>query len=234
MADGRRETSGIKFLLLHMYILLVAATENEIRTTSDWLSSVKGSVNGHEVEILITGIGSTATSYALTRQLLWRSPEMVIQAGIGGSFSNEYPPGTVAFINEEVFADLGAFQDDGFTDIFDLGLAGADDHPYTNRMLINPQLESWIKYGLPFVRGATINCISSSAEQVTEIKNKYSPVIESMEGAALHYACLMEHIPFIQLRAVSNFVGERDKNQWKMMEAITVLNEKLRRILGWM
>ena len=34
-----------------------------------------------------------------------------------------------------------------------------------------------------------------------------------MEGAALHYACIMEHIPFIQLRAVSNFVGERDKNK---------------------
>ena len=217
-----------------MYILLVAATENEIRTTSDWISSVKGSINGHEVEVLITGVGSAATSYALTRQLLWRSPEMVIQAGIGGSFSDQYPPKTVAFIKEEVFADLGAFENGDFTDIFDLGLAAANNHPFTNRMLVNSHLEPWIKYGLPFVRGATINCISSTANQIEAIKNKYYPVIESMEGAALHYACLMEHIPFIQLRAVSNFVGERDKSKWKMIEAITVLNEKLRRILGWM
>jgi futalosine hydrolase len=216
-----------------MYILLVAATENEIRTTADWLNSVKGSVNGHEVEVLITGVGGTATSYALTRQLLWRSPEMVIQAGIGGSFNDEYPPQTVSFIKEEVIADLGVYENDGFTDIFDLGLAGANDHPFNDRMLVNPQLEPWIKYGLPFVRGATINCISSTDEQVSVIKNKYTPVIESMEGAALHYACLMEHIPFIQLRAVSNFVGERDKSKWRMIEAITVLNEKLRRILGW-
>jgi futalosine hydrolase len=55
-----------------------------------------------------------------------------------------------------------------------------------------------------------------------------------MDGAALHYACLIEHIAFIELRAVSNFVGERDKTKWKLIEAITVLNEKLRRILGWM
>jgi futalosine hydrolase len=217
-----------------MYILLVAATENEIKTTSDWLSSVKGSVNGHEVEVLITGVGSTAASYAITRQLLWRSPEMVIQAGIGGSFNNGYPPETVAFIAEEVFADLGVFQNNSFDDIFDLGLTGADDHPFTSRMLVNPQPEPWVKYGLPFVRGATINCISSTDRQIEAIRNKYQPVIESMEGAALHYACLMEHIPFIQLRAVSNFVGERDKNKWKLIEAITVLNEKLRRILGWM
>ena len=217
-----------------MYILLVAATENEIKTTSHWLSSTKGSVNGHEVEILITGVGSAATSYALTRQLLWRSPEMVVHAGIGGSFNTAYPPETVAFINEEVFADLGTFRSGGFDDIFDLGLAAENDHPFTSRMLPNPQLDPWIKYGLPFVRGATINCISSTDLQIDAIKDKYDPVIESMEGAALHYACLMEHIPFIQLRAVSNFVGERDKTKWRMIEAITILNEKLRRILSWM
>ncbi|HUQ64978.1 MAG TPA: futalosine hydrolase [Flavitalea sp.] len=216
-----------------MYILLVSATENEIRPTYDWLSSVKGSVNNNEIEVLITGIGSTATAYALTRQLLWRSPEMVIQAGIGGSFSNDYPPESVVFISEEVFADLGSFQDGGFTDIFDLGLAGTDDHPFTNRKLVNAQLEQWVKYGLPFVSGATLNCISSNRDQVEWIKRIYTPVIESMEGAALHYACLMEHIPFIQLRAVSNFAGERNKDNWKLKEAIAVLNEKLRRILGW-
>jgi len=216
-----------------MYILLTAATENEIKTTSEWLSSVKGSVNSHEIEILITGVGSTAAAYALTRQLLWRSPEMVIQAGIGGSFNSDYPPESVAFISEEVFADLGTFHDGGFTDIFDLGLAGINDHPFTNRMLVNPHRDGWVKYGLPFVRGATINCISSTEDQVEWIRNKYNPVIESMEGAALHYTCLMEHIPFIQLRSVSNFSGERDKNKWKLKESIAMLNEKLRRILGW-
>ena len=216
-----------------MYILLVAATEQEIGTTADWLKKVDGIVNGHEIEVLFTGIGSAATSYTLTRQLLWRSPEMVIQAGIGGSFSADFPPESVAFISQEVFADLGAFQNGDFADIFDLGLADPNEHPFTDRALVNPQLEGWIKYGLPFVKGATINCISSSPEQVEAIKKKYNPVVESMEGAALHYSCLMEHIPFIQLRAVSNFAGERDKNNWKMKEAIAVLNEKLRRILGW-
>ncbi|MBL7697349.1 MAG: futalosine hydrolase [Chitinophagaceae bacterium] len=216
-----------------MYILLVSSTENEIRPALNWLSSSKGIVNGHEIETLITGVGSTATAYALTRQLLWRAPEMVIQAGIGGSFREEFPPESIAFIIEDVFADLGAYQNGEFTDIFDLGLAASDEHPFTNRLLANPHTEMWTKFGLPFVRGATINCISSTADQVATIRRKYDPVIESMEGAALHYTCLMENIPFIQLRAVSNFAGERNKNNWKMMEAIAVLNEKLKRILNW-
>jgi futalosine hydrolase len=41
-----------------------------------------------------------------------------------------------------------------------------------------------------------------------------------MEGAALHYVCINEGIPFIHLRAVSNLVGERDKQRWKMQKAI--------------
>lgn len=216
-----------------MYILLVSSTENEIRPTLDWLSSSKGIVNGHEIETLITGVGSTATAYALTRQLLWRSPEVVVQAGIGGSFKKEFPPETVVMISEEVFGDQGVVENGELTDIFDLGLAASDEHPFTSRMLPNPHTENWTKFGLPFVRGATINRISSTAEDVRILAEKYNPVMESMEGAALHYACLMENIPFLQLRAVSNFVGERDKNKWKMMEAIAVLNEKLKRILSW-
>ena len=47
-----------------------------------------------------------------------------------------------------------------------------------------------------------------------------------MEGAAFHYVCLQENIPFVQLRAISNFVGERDKSKWLMKEAIENLNRE--------
>jgi futalosine hydrolase len=48
-----------------------------------------------------------------------------------------------------------------------------------------------------------------------------------MEGAALHYVCLQENIPFVQIRSVSNYVGERDKTKWKIQEAIENLNREL-------
>jgi futalosine hydrolase len=53
------------------------------------------------------------------------------------------------------------------------------------------------------------------------------PLVESMEGAALHYVCLMEGIPFLQIRSVSNVTGDRDKNRWKLKEAIENLNKSL-------
>ncbi|MBK7884081.1 MAG: hypothetical protein IPJ81_10000 [Chitinophagaceae bacterium] len=52
-----------------------------------------------------------------------------------------------------------------------------------------------------------------------------------MEGAALQYVCLQEKIPFIQIRGISNYVGERDKLKWKMKEAIFNLNIELKNIV---
>lgn len=60
--------------------------------------------------------------------------------------------------------------------------------------------------------------------------NKFQPVIESMEGAALHYVCLMEKIPFLQIRSISNHIGERDKRKWNMKEAILRLNQEIIRL----
>jgi futalosine hydrolase len=52
-----------------------------------------------------------------------------------------------------------------------------------------------------------------------------------MEGAALHYVGLMENIPFIQIRALSNYIGERDKTKWKLHEAVSNLNAELQRLI---
>ena len=56
---------------------------------------------------------------------------------------------------------------------------------------------------------------------------QFNADIETMEGAALHYVCLQEDIPFIQIRTISNFVGERDKTKWKLKDAIENLNIEL-------
>jgi futalosine hydrolase len=52
-----------------------------------------------------------------------------------------------------------------------------------------------------------------------------------MEGAALHYIGLKENIPFLQLRSISNYVGERDKEKWQLQEAIRNVNLVLQELL---
>jgi futalosine hydrolase len=53
-----------------------------------------------------------------------------------------------------------------------------------------------------------------------------------MEGAALHYVCLQTGVPFIQIRCISNYVGERDKSKWKFNEAFDSLTDVVLRYLG--
>jgi futalosine hydrolase len=48
-----------------------------------------------------------------------------------------------------------------------------------------------------------------------------------MEGAAFFQTCLTEGVAFAQIRAVSNFVEARNRDNWKMEEAIKNLNEVL-------
>ena len=52
-----------------------------------------------------------------------------------------------------------------------------------------------------------------------------------MEGGGLHYTCLQENIPFVQLRAISNDIGVRDKTKWDIRSAITNLNTRLTDLL---
>jgi futalosine hydrolase len=209
-----------------MEILLIAATNFEIQPTINYLADRDCLIGSNRFDVLITGIGSMSTAYWLTKSIEKKRPALLIQAGVAGSFSENYPPGSLVLVNEEVTGDLGVEENNEFKDVFDMGLPQVSD-PYTGKSLVNNEQEMLQRYNLPLVKAVTINEITTRSARIQQLQQKYQPVVESMEGAALHYIALMEKIPYIQLRAVSNMVGERDKSKWKMKEAIDKLNEQL-------
>jgi futalosine hydrolase len=151
----------------------------------------------------------------------------MIQVGIAGSFVEKFKRGNVVMVRDEVMGDTGVYEGETFKDLFDLGLLEPTNSYFHNKRLQNPYLVEWIRYGLPAAKGLTINQISTDAKHIDRLLVKYGCEIESMEGAAFHYVCLHEQVPFIQIRAISNVVGERNKNNWKLKDAINNLNEKL-------
>lgn len=211
-----------------MKVLVAAATEAEIKPLLNWLADTQ--VPG--VEVLITGIGMAATAYSLGRRFADNRPEIAIQAGIAGSFRHERPLGEVALVAREVFGDLGAEDHGRFTDLFGIGLWQHDMHPFTHHHLINPlTLFPESLQLLPQLTGVTVNTVSGETATIAQLEQLYQPDLESMEGAAFHYACLMDDIPFLQLRAVSNYVEVRDKRKWNIPLAVKELNEKLRELI---
>lgn len=210
-----------------MNILIAAATSLEIQPTIEFLQQQNFSVQKKDFTVLITGIGGMTTAYNLTKSFLQNRPDHSIQAGIAGSFHSGIPIGSVVGVQEELLGDLGAEEGNHFKDIFDLGLIMENETPFNRKGLKNPHLQKQPKYGIPLVRSVGINEITTRKERIETLTKKYNPDIESMEGVSFHYVCLREKIPFIQIRAISNYVGERDKLNWNLNEAIKNLNKKL-------
>ncbi len=206
-------------------ILVAAATAKEI---NPFLASMRQSHSGNNnIDILISGIGLTASTYHFTRQLELKKYDLVIQAGVAGSFNLKTPLGTVVAVRQDTIADQSVIELQKLKTLFDLKLVPNDQRPYKNGWLINPNKELLKKTNLKIVKGISVNQISTSKQMIKFYKDTFDPVTESMEGAALHYACLMKKVPFIQIRSISNYIGERNKKKWDMNESIINLNEAL-------
>jgi futalosine hydrolase len=204
-----------------MQILLVAATENEI---APFLAKKPSA------DYLVTGVGCPITIYQLSKRLHHLDYDLVIQAGIAGSFSHALPLGEVVLVKRDCFADLGIVEENGLYSLFDKGFADENHFPFTKGWLENenPLLNNIF---LQHIDAVTVNTVTDEAKQIERMVSKYNPLIETMEGAALHFVCLQENVPFLQLRSISNFVGERNKSNWKLKESIEGLNDTLIQIM---
>jgi futalosine hydrolase len=215
-----------------MNCLIVAATSLEIKSfiqhcrTTDKLNHID-----LQLDFLITGVGMLNTTYALMKHLQVKQPHVVVNAGIAGSFSPKHPPGKVTVVKEEVLADLGVAEKDGYKDVFDLKLLSSSQFPFQKKKLINPHTAFLERTLLPKVTSVSVNQITTSKKTAELYITKYRATIENMEGAAVHYVCVRENIPFVQIRSISNYIGDRNKKNWKIKEAVGALNTELIRLV---
>lgn len=204
-------------------ILVVAATAKEIKPFIELTRA--GDINN--ADILISGIGLTASTYHLAKQLALKKYRLVIQAGVAGCFDLRIPLGAVVAVKQDAIADQSVVELERLKTLFDLNLVPQDQYPYQKGWLINPNKEVLKKTKLKIVKGISVNQISTSKQMIKFYRDAFEPVTESMEGAALHYVCLMEKVPFVQIRGISNYIGERNKQKWEMMDSIINLNDTL-------
>jgi len=204
-------------------ILVVAATAKEINPFIGFTRT--GNINN--TDILISGIGLTASTYHLAKQLALKKYDLVIQAGVAGCFNLRIPLGAVVAVKQDTIADQSVVELQKLKTLFDLNLVPQDQYPYKKGWLLNTNKEVLKKTKLKIVKGISVNQISTSKQMIKFYRDVFDPVTESMEGAALHYVCLIENIPFVQIRSISNYIGERNKKKWDMMDSIANLNDTL-------
>ena len=207
-----------------MKILLLSATQQEIQPLLLTLDSIPV-----KPDVLIGGLGTTATAYHLTKQLHHHYYDLVIQAGVAGIFEgarnsifleNGVSDAPVVIVKQDCFADLGSIEQNQFHTIQQMGFSNEPEWYVNNNHLLNK---------LPYkqVKAITVSTITDDANTINRLQEKWGADIETMEGAAMHYVCHHQQTGYLQLRSISNTVGIRDKTQWKIKEAIENLNAAL-------
>lgn len=210
-----------------MKILVVSATEKEIFPT---LNKIK-SFNRDDlvVDILVTGIGAVFTTYLLTRKLSEKEYDLVINAGIAGSFNPDLNIGDTVYVQSDQFADLGFEDKDKFYTVFEKGFISENQFPFKNALLENPYE---FEFDLKKVSAITVNTTHGCKKSIELFKNKFNADVETMEGAAFFYVCLNEGVKFLQIRTISNYVEERNEANWNIPLAIKNLNNILIEIIN--
>ncbi len=216
-----------------MKILIVSATWLEVKLLADELEFIEESThllrkyrfNEIDVDILITGIGSTFTAVHLTNALRDNTYQFVINIGIAGSLTRELKIGEVVAVISDEFADLGIEKENDFLTLFESGFMEANEFPFEHGTLKASDCNGL--FSLKRVRGITTNKSHGRESSISEIKSKFSAQVESMEGAVVFYVCNWFGINCCQIRAISNFVESRDQSQWNIPLALESLNESV-------
>ncbi len=211
-----------------MKVLLTAATDGELLKireflAQNWLSHQPNCFTNPagtlEVYTAALGPGILPATYHLLKLAHTYQPDWMLLCGIAGTFSPATPLGTTYLVASEQLADWGIDDRETFRDVFEISLVPAATPPFENGTMPNP----WLKRLLlpyPAAPAVTVQTTSGSAPRIEKIALKYNPQIESMEGAALHYVGLMEKIPFLQIRTISNLVEPRNRESWNIPLAL--------------
>jgi futalosine hydrolase len=211
--------------------LIVAATDVELAPILAGLADgrprhrrlIEYTSGARRLDALTTGVGIAATAAWCSRTLAETRYDFALNVGLCGSFDPSLEPGTVVHIVSDRFAELGAEDGEQFLTVEDLGLEDRTDARLSGELANHAVPANAALRRLPAVRGITVNTVHGAESSIAAVRARFSPQIESMEGAAFMYACLMYDIPFAQVRAVSNVVERRNRSAWRISEAIDAL-----------
>jgi futalosine hydrolase len=205
-----------------MKILVTAATLRELQ----FINHIG------DITVANTGTGIASTVYNLSK-LLKNRYDMALNIGIAGSFSEKLNTGDVVTVYSETFGDFGVATKNGFFTCFEENIINANMFPFVDGILISENAKHISRdLSIPLVKGLTNNTVSGEEKLIKKMKDKFSPDIETMEGAAFFYVCLMENVPFVEIRSISNTVEPRDKSKWNISLAIKNLSDKVNAYLA--
>ena len=194
---------------------------------------------------LVLGVGKVAAATSLYAHLLaleTRHPVRgVLLYGVAGAVPERHrrspppvAPGQLCVVGSDVLADEGVLTPDGFVDFGApaSGLGHGQRLVDTGPFPANPRMSSEVaaRLSVPIVRGATVSTCSGVDALSRQLHERTHADIETMEGAAVAAVCRRRELPYVHVRAISNWTGDRERGAWNLGAAIDALRVALPRL----
>lgn len=175
-------------------------------------------------DVRLAGVGPASAAATTATALASADYDLVISAGIGGGFAGQADIGAIVLASEIVAADLGAESPDGFISVDALGFG-------TSRIAADAALamrwaETLRAAGKPVAVGpiVTVCTATGTAASASALAARVTgAAAEGMEGFGVATAAQLRGVPVLEIRAVSNPVGPRDRSVWRIPEALRSL-----------
>ena len=204
-------------------VLIVAATRFEVAPFLKHFNAYNESENRivftttkFEITVLITGVGMVETTYFLAQENS-SNYYLIVNVGVAGSFDKTIATADLFNVTHDCLSELGAEDNDTFIPFSEMGLSGYSAFVNVSQTNIGTILK------LKTIKSITVNKVHGNNETIERDGKLFGTGLESMEGAAF-MRCCMNHKHYFQIRSVSNYVEPRNKDNWKMKEAIESLN----------
>ena len=193
-----------------MNTLIIGAMKIEVEALCAEFSAIekeKGvfvSENGDDTVIICQcGIGKVNAA-ALTQRIIDKySPDRIINTGTAGGLQEGLNIGDVIIAAKAAYHDFKPVSI--VVDMF------GDKYIYSDKSLVETASEACEKYGIPHRIGTVVtgDCFVSTKEQRDDIFAEYPDAIcTEMEGAAIAHVCNINQIPFVIIRAISDFAAD--------------------------
>ncbi|MFD0713453.1 futalosine hydrolase [Paenibacillus sp. GCM10027626] len=209
-------------------ILIVTSVQAEREAVERGLKQSPG------FHVLAGGVGAAASAASTMAACLEAAArgiryELIINAGIGGGFREHAAIGDIVIASEIVAADFGAESAEGFISVDELGFGSG------RRQADERSARRWME----LLRAADLHAVHAPVVTVTTatgtaatagaIQARVANVAaEAMEGFGAAVAASQLQIPVLEVRAISNEVGPRNRDAWRIGEALKSLEAACR------
>ena len=172
------------------------------------VAATAGELAGHDG--LACGIGPVEAAAATARALAESPPHAVLHVGLAGGAG--LAVGTLVVGIESIYADLAAAI------------------PVLSRVEPDPTLLAAVRRALPDALALPIETRAA----VSESSNTASQGarVEAMEGFGVLRACELAAVPAVEVRAISNELGEPDRSRWELERGLEALATALPLLLA--